>query len=149
MSDIREFRVEIGDDVLKDLKLRLEATRWPEAETPDDWSQGVPLAYMQEVCGYWANDYDWRATEARLNAFPHPPVEINNRCSEQRRVVDHVETVSGDAAIATADHGLRQCSRAVLRTCKVVDTCLSRTLQVPHSGRLHVQESSISTPVFR
>ena len=76
MSDIREFRIEIGDDVLQDLKLRLEATRWPDAETPDDWSQGVPLAYMREICAYWANEYDWRATEARLNAFPQYKTEV-------------------------------------------------------------------------
>jgi len=36
----------------------------------DDWSQGVPLAYVQEVCAYWAEGYDWRAAEARINARP-------------------------------------------------------------------------------
>ena len=76
MSDIREFRIEIEDEVLKDLKRRLEAARWPDAETPDDWSQGIPLAYMQEICAYWADGYDWRATEARLNAFPQFKSEI-------------------------------------------------------------------------
>jgi pimeloyl-ACP methyl ester carboxylesterase len=76
MNDIREFRIEIGDGALEDLKRRLDATRWPDAETPDDWSQGIPLAYMQEVCAYWANDYNWRATEARLNQFPQFKTEI-------------------------------------------------------------------------
>ena len=69
MSDIRPFRIEIPDAQLADLRQRLRATRWPEAQTPPDWSQGVPLAYMREVCTYWADTYDWRATEARLNAF--------------------------------------------------------------------------------
>ena len=69
MTDIRPFRIAIADSELVDLKQRLVATRWPEAETPKDWSQGVPLAYMREICTYWANTYDWRATEARLNAF--------------------------------------------------------------------------------
>lgn len=36
----------------------------------EDWSQGVPLAYLREVCGYWADAYDWRRGEARINAFP-------------------------------------------------------------------------------
>ncbi len=76
MNDIREFRVEIGDDALADLKRRLDATRWPDAETPDDWSQGIPLAYMQEICAYWANEYDWRATEERLNRWPQFKTEI-------------------------------------------------------------------------
>jgi pimeloyl-ACP methyl ester carboxylesterase len=44
--------------------------RWPERETVQDWSQGVPLAYLQDLCGYWAGAYDWRATEARLNSLP-------------------------------------------------------------------------------
>ncbi|HEY0518336.1 MAG TPA: epoxide hydrolase, partial [Ilumatobacteraceae bacterium] len=43
--------------------------RWPERETVDDWSQGIPLAYVQEVCEYWRTSYDWRAREARLNEF--------------------------------------------------------------------------------
>ena len=70
MSDVRPFRIDIPEDQLVDLRRRLRATRWPDAETPDDWSQGIPLAYVQEVCAYWADRYDWRATEARLNRFP-------------------------------------------------------------------------------
>jgi epoxide hydrolase len=70
VSEIRPFRIEIADDQLVDLRRRLGATRWPDAETPNDWTQGVPLAYMRDVCAYWANKYDWRATERRLNAFP-------------------------------------------------------------------------------
>ena len=54
-----------------------ERTRWPEAETVEDWSQGVPLAYLRELCGYWADEYDWRATEARLNALPQFRTEID------------------------------------------------------------------------
>src|SRR5690606_12797894 len=33
-----------------DLQQRLARTRWPDAETVDDWSQGIPLAYVREVC---------------------------------------------------------------------------------------------------
>ena len=38
---------------LADLRERLERTRWPEREPVDDWSQGVPLGYMRELCDYW------------------------------------------------------------------------------------------------
>ncbi len=55
---------------LAGLRERLLHTRWPEAETADGWSQGVPLSYLRELCGYWAGGYDWRATEARLNGLP-------------------------------------------------------------------------------
>jgi pimeloyl-ACP methyl ester carboxylesterase len=67
---VTPFRVAIPEADLVDLRDRLVRTRWPEPETVDDWSQGVPLSYVRELCGYWADGYDWRATEARLNALP-------------------------------------------------------------------------------
>ena len=71
MTDaITPFRIEAADAELEELRRRLRATRWPDRETVDDWSQGVPLAYLQDVCAYWADKYDWRAREARLGAFP-------------------------------------------------------------------------------
>lgn len=78
MSDaITPFSIEVSDDTLNDLKSRLSRTRWPDRETPDDWSQGIPLGYMQEVCEYWANDYDWRAREARLNQYDHFKTQLD------------------------------------------------------------------------
>jgi epoxide hydrolase len=74
---VEPFRIEIPDDQLDDLRERLQRTRWPERETVDDWSQGVPRAYLQDVCAYWADGYDWRATEARLNALPQFRTELD------------------------------------------------------------------------
>jgi pimeloyl-ACP methyl ester carboxylesterase len=74
---VRPFRIEVLDAELADLRTRLRAARWPEPETVEDWSQGVPLAYLRELCGYWADGYDWRATEARLNALPQFRTEID------------------------------------------------------------------------
>jgi pimeloyl-ACP methyl ester carboxylesterase len=69
-SDVVPFQVSVSDEELADLRDRLLRTRWPERETVDDWSQGIPLAYMKEICDYWADQYDWRTVEGRLNAFP-------------------------------------------------------------------------------
>ncbi|MBW2244193.1 MAG: alpha/beta fold hydrolase [Deltaproteobacteria bacterium] len=69
MPEFQPFQISASDEQLDDLRRRLQNTRWPEAETPDDWSQGIPLAYTQEVCAYWAEKYDWRARETRLNRF--------------------------------------------------------------------------------
>jgi epoxide hydrolase len=78
MSDgVTPFRIEIPEADLIDLRERLERTRWPDDETVDDWSQGVPLAYLRELCRYWAKGYDWRATETRLNALPQFRTEID------------------------------------------------------------------------
>ena len=76
MPEAQPFKIDIPESELDDLRRRLAATRWPEAETVDDWTQGIPLAYLQEVCAYWADDYDWRATEARLNAFPQYKMDV-------------------------------------------------------------------------
>jgi epoxide hydrolase len=67
---IQPFLLEVPEAVLADLRRRLLQTRWPEPETVSDWSQGVPLAYLRDLCGYWADGYDWRPAEARLNALP-------------------------------------------------------------------------------
>ncbi|MCU1463862.1 MAG: putative epoxide hydrolase [Acidimicrobiales bacterium] len=77
MIEITPFRVDAPDEQLRDLRDRLHRTRWPEAETVDDWSQGMPLAYAQDLCRYWADGYDWRAREARINAFPQFRTEID------------------------------------------------------------------------
>src|SRR5688572_29083401 len=54
---IRPFRVDVPEDVLVDMRRRILATRWPDRETVTDHSQGVPLALMRELAGYWATDY--------------------------------------------------------------------------------------------
>jgi pimeloyl-ACP methyl ester carboxylesterase len=69
-GEVTEFRIEVPGADLDDLRRRLRATRWPEQETVADWSQGVPRSYLQDLCRYWADGYDWRATEARLNTLP-------------------------------------------------------------------------------
>ncbi|MFB9263860.1 epoxide hydrolase family protein [Bradyrhizobium erythrophlei] len=67
---ITPFRISVSDDLLEDLRARLRRTRWPDAELVDDWSQGAPLQWIKDVCRYWAEDYDWRQRETRLNRFP-------------------------------------------------------------------------------
>ena len=52
---ITPFKIAVDDKVLADLHERLDRTRWTEAETVDDWSQGIPLAYLREVCEYWVS----------------------------------------------------------------------------------------------
>ena len=76
-GEIIPFTIEVADDVLDDLRRRLHNTRWPEAELVDDWSQGIPLSYVREVCDYWADEYDWRAREAALNRFDQFITEID------------------------------------------------------------------------
>ncbi|WP_298874286.1 epoxide hydrolase family protein [uncultured Bradyrhizobium sp.] len=74
---IRPFRINIPDKALADLRHRLAMTRWPDKETVDDDSQGVPQATQQALVRYWQTDYDWRKVEARLNALPQFLTEID------------------------------------------------------------------------
>ena len=69
-ADISPFQIAVSDVELTDLHDRLARTRWPEREPVEDWSQGIPLAYVQEVCQYWRTGYDWRLREKHLNQFP-------------------------------------------------------------------------------
>jgi pimeloyl-ACP methyl ester carboxylesterase len=66
---VTPFTLAIPQAELDDLNNRLANTRWPERETVDDWTQGVPLAAVQDLCTYWRTHYDWRAAEARLNGL--------------------------------------------------------------------------------
>jgi hypothetical protein len=67
---IEPFVINVKEAALGDLRGRLRRARWPEHETVSDWSRGVPLGYLQDLCGYWAGYCDWRAAEARLNQIP-------------------------------------------------------------------------------
>jgi pimeloyl-ACP methyl ester carboxylesterase len=74
---IRTFQVNTPEAELADLRRRVQSTKWPERETVGDASQGVQLATMQALARYWANDYDWRKIEAKLNALPQFVTEID------------------------------------------------------------------------
>jgi len=67
---VSAFSVKIKSDAIEDLRRRLAMTRWPERETVNDWSQGVPLTRAQGLIDYWRDSYDMRRLERRLNAFP-------------------------------------------------------------------------------
>jgi epoxide hydrolase len=73
----RPFTINIPQSELDDLKARLALARFPEKEIVEDWDQGIPLAYVQELTTYWRDDYDWRACEEVLNALPQYLLEID------------------------------------------------------------------------
>ena len=76
-SEIRPYSVHIPEEALVDLRQRIMASRFPDKEIVADQSQGVPLATMQKLARYWANNFDWRKVEARLNALPMFMTEID------------------------------------------------------------------------
>ncbi len=101
MSDVTPFRIETSEEELADLKRRLQNARWPEAESVDDWSMGIPLSYLQEVCQYWADGYDWNKRVERINQHPQFKTGIDG--------VDvhflHVRSPNEDALPLVMTHG--------------------------------------------
>ncbi len=78
MSDtVTPFTINIPEADLDDLRERLQRTRWPDRETVDDWSQGVPLSYVRDLAGYWRKQYDWRRAETLLNSLPQFHTELD------------------------------------------------------------------------
>ncbi|MER7420743.1 epoxide hydrolase family protein [Micromonospora peucetia] len=77
IAGVRPFTIEVPEAELEALRTRIRATRWPERQTVDDQSQGVPLETSQALARYWEKEYDWRKVEARLNALPNYVTEID------------------------------------------------------------------------
>src|SRR5207248_1583649 len=76
-KEIVPFTYHAPQNALDDLKQRLAQTRWPERETTNDWSGGVPLEKLRALIHYWRTDYNWRRCEEALNRFPQFRTEID------------------------------------------------------------------------
>jgi len=101
VTEIRPFQVAISQADLEDLTDRLGRTRWPDELPGIGWSRGVPLGYLKELAAYWADGYDWRAQEARLNQFPQHTTTIDGQTIHFL----HVRSPEPDALPLLVTHG--------------------------------------------
>lgn len=76
---IRPFRIDVPQACIDDLRERLARTRWPDELPGAGWAYGTPLGYVRELADYWVKEFDWRAQEARLNAFPQFTTDIDGQ----------------------------------------------------------------------
>jgi hypothetical protein len=76
-TNVTPYSIRIPEDVLVDLRRRLAQTRWPDEVEDAGWTQGTNLAYLQELCEYWCEEFDWREQERTLNELPHFMTEID------------------------------------------------------------------------
>ena len=67
---LEPFTIEASPEALADLRVRLRATRWPDAPADAGWSLGTDLAYLRDLVAYWADGFDWAAQEKALSEFP-------------------------------------------------------------------------------
>ena len=117
---IRPFEVGFPDADLTELRRRINATRWPERETVDDDSQGVPLATMRDLASHWGMDYDWSKCEAKLNALPHFITEIDGLDIH----FIHVRSQHEDALPLIVTHGW---PGSIIEQLKIIDPLTNPT----------------------
>jgi pimeloyl-ACP methyl ester carboxylesterase len=100
-AEIRPFRIEVSQAELDDLRDRLGRTRWPGEVPGIGWTRGVPLDYLKDLADYWANGFDWRGQEARLNELPQFVTTIDG----QNVHFLHVRSPEPDAMPLIICHG--------------------------------------------
>lgn len=76
-EQLKSFELHVDQGQIDDLRTRLKGVRWPDEEPVEDWSQGIPLSYVQRLCAYWVDGYDWRSCESKLNATGQFKTEID------------------------------------------------------------------------
>ena len=76
-STIEHFEPRFDDGAIQSAIQRLTQTRFPDAETVEDWQQGVPLSYCQELVRYWREEYDWQRVPSLLNQYDNFITDID------------------------------------------------------------------------
>jgi pimeloyl-ACP methyl ester carboxylesterase len=74
---IQPFQIRVPEQVLLDLRERIEGTRWPDEITDSGWTFGASLSYMKELADYWLKEFDWRKTESKINTLPNFIAELH------------------------------------------------------------------------
>ena len=100
-QQIHPFRIDVPQVQLDDLRDRLAATRWPDELPGVDWSYGVPVSYARGLAEHWRTEFDWRAAEAQLNAFP----QFTTRIDGQNIHFLHVRSPEPEALPLIITHG--------------------------------------------
>jgi epoxide hydrolase len=95
------YRVAVPDEAIADLRDRLARTRWPADPAGLGWDRGVPQEHVRALAERWRDGYDWRAWEARLNAWPQVVTEIAGTTLHAA----HVRSPEPDALALVISHG--------------------------------------------
>lgn len=71
------FTVHLPDAELADLRRRLADARWPDDLPGVGWDYGVPVSFLRDLADRWRTEFNWRAWESRLNAWPQQVHEVD------------------------------------------------------------------------
>ncbi|MDP6243114.1 MAG: epoxide hydrolase, partial [Myxococcota bacterium] len=98
---IEQFKIEVSEADLADLRDRLDRTRWPDQIPGSGWDYGTDLGYLKELCEYWRTKYDWYAWERELNRYEHYRTAIDG----QNVHFLHARSPVADALPLVVTHG--------------------------------------------
>ena len=96
-----QFTVGVSDEAVFDLRRRLADTRWPDQIDNTGWDDGCNLAWLRSLADYWADGFDWRSAEARINSFDQVTTTIDG----QRIHAIHQRSPEPDALPLLISHG--------------------------------------------
>ncbi len=100
-EQFKPFRCEVSDEVIADLKARLARTRLPDQLDGAGWDYGTERSFLDELCTYWRDSFDWRAAEVRFNRYPQFTSEING----ENVHFYHIRSPEPDALPLIITHG--------------------------------------------
>ncbi len=100
-QNLQPFAVSVTDDDVAELRRRLAEARWPDRIDGTGWEYGCDVDWLRDLAGYWADGFDWRASEARINAFDQVVATVDG----QRIHTVHQRSPEPDALPLLVSHG--------------------------------------------
>ena len=85
---IKKYNINIPESEINDLKDRINNTRWPNDPFNEDWVNGTNKDFLKDFLNYWANDYNWRKAESKINELEISLNESVKRASPAKIAVD-------------------------------------------------------------
>ena len=101
LAPFTPFTIDVGVDVIADLRDRLHRTRWPDQLDGTEWVYGTDISALKRLCAYWADEFDWPAAQARLNRWPQLTTTIDG----QNVHFVHARSPHPDALPLVVTHG--------------------------------------------
>lgn len=99
-AQLTPTRIDVPQAELDDVRERLARIRFTD-QIGDDGEDGTSVGRVRELVRHWLEEFDWRALEARINAYPQVETVIDG----QRVHAIHVRSGRPDAVGLVLTHG--------------------------------------------
>ena len=75
---IKPFKVNISEEILQNIYLKVKNYPWHEIPDDGGWSYGTNLEYMKDISNYWVEKFNWKTTQEKINSFKNFKTKIND-----------------------------------------------------------------------